>query len=48
MRFDYSNGTGSIAYSNLKVTPLDSFVKSNNDGGKLYDSKIIMNDFIEI
>lgn len=48
MRFDYSNGTGSIAYSNLKVTPLDSFVKSSNDGGKLYNSKILMNDFIEL
>lgn len=48
MRFDYSNGTGSIAYSNLKVTPLESFIKSSNDGGKIYNSKIVMNDFVEL
>lgn len=48
MRFDYSNGTGYIAYSNLKITPIDTFVKSNGDGGKIYNSKMIMNDFIEL
>ena len=48
IRSNYSNGTGTIAYSNLKIAPLDSFVKSRNDGCKISNSKIVMNNCIEL
>lgn len=48
VRFDNSNGTGNFAYTNLAIAPIESFVSSKNEGGKIYNTKLIMNDFIEV
>lgn len=48
VRFDKSNGTGNFVYKNLRIAPIESFISSKNDGGKIFNSSILMNDFIEI
>lgn len=48
MRFDNANGTGTVNYSNLSVSAVQSFVSSKNEGGKICNTKMIMNDFIEV
>jgi len=41
-RSDYSNGVGTITFSNVKVYPAEY------SGSRIYDKKIVMSDFIEI
>ena len=46
-RTDYSNGTGTITYSNIKIVPADSYVQSSVTSGHILKGSIAMDNFIE-
>ena len=47
-RTNYSNGKGTITYSNIRVVPADSYVDGLTSAGKLTDDSIVMDNFIEM
>lgn len=47
-RTNYSNGKGTITYSNIRVVPADSYVDGSTSAGKLTDDSIVMDNFIEM
>lgn len=47
-RTNYSNGKGTITYSNIRVVPADNYVDGSTSAGKLTDDSIVMDNFIEM
>lgn len=47
-RTNYSNGKGTITYSNIRVVPADNYVDGLTSAGKLTDDSIVMDNFIEM
>ena len=47
-RTNYSNGKGTITYSNIRVVPADNYVDGSTSAGKLTDDSILMDNFIEM
>lgn len=47
-RTNYSNGKGTITYSNIRVVPADNYVDGSTSAGKLTDNSIVMDNFIEM
>lgn len=47
-RTNYSNGKGTITYSNIRVVPADNYVDGSTSAGKLTDDLIVMDNFIEM
>lgn len=47
-RANYSNGKGTITYSNIRVVPADSYVDGSTSAGKFTDDSIAMDNFIEM
>ena len=47
-RTNYSNGKGTITYSNIRVVPADNYVDGSTSAGKLIDDSIVMDNFIEM
>lgn len=47
-RTNYSNGKGTITYSNIRVVPADSYVDGLTSAGKFTDDSIVMDNFIEM
>lgn len=47
-RTNYSNGKGTITYSNIRVVPADSYADGSTSAGKLTDDSIVMDNFIEM
>lgn len=46
-RADYSNGSGTITYKNIRVVPADSYVDGSVSGGHILADSIAMDNFIE-
>lgn len=47
-RADYSNGKGTITYSNIRVVPADSYIDGSTSSGKILADSIAMDNFVEM
>ena len=46
-RADYSNGSGTITYKNIRIVPADCYVDGIISGGRILTDSIAMDNFIE-